>query len=128
LIFFFDRSVGRAIPEALRILRLRVQVEYHQLHFPADEQDDRWLPVVGAWGWLVIGQDYKYHRMPSELYALRRYSVGCFYLWGAQAPRWETMRVFAKAYDRIVDAAAATPRPFVYRVFRDGRLVSIPLP
>ena len=128
MIFFFDRSVGTSIPRALGLLRLPVQVEYHEIHFPPSEQDDRWLPLVGSWGWIVIGQDYKYHLMPNELTAAKQYEVGCFYLWGAEATRWETMRVFAKAYDKIADAATNTPRPFVYRVWRDSRLTQVNLP
>jgi hypothetical protein len=80
LIFFFDRSVGTSIPRALGLLRLPLQVEYHERHFAPDEQDDRWLPLVGSWGWFVIGQDYRYHLMPNELTAVRQYEVGCFYL------------------------------------------------
>jgi len=128
MILFFDRSIGVKIPTALRLLDLPVQVESHQEHFEQDEKDDVWLPVVGDWEWFVIGQDYKYHLLPHELTALKQHRVGCFYLWGAKARKWEKLRVFARAYDRIVDAAMNTPRPFVFRVDRIGRLKPVPLP
>lgn len=128
MIFFFDRSVGIKIPQALRLLDLPHQVEFHQQHFGPDEKDDVWLPFVGTWGWFVIGQDYKYHRLPNELAALKQYDMGCFYLWGAGARKWETMRVFARAYDRIVSVAKNTPRPFVFIVDRNGRLRQLALP
>jgi hypothetical protein len=85
-------------------------------------QDDIWLPQVGGWDWIVIGQDYKWHLLPNEAAALRNYNIGCFYLAGANAPVWDTMRLFAKAYDRIIEAAESTPRPFVYWVNKSGRL------
>ena len=128
MIFFFDRSVGVKIPQALRLLDLPHQVEFHEQHFKLDEKDDEWLPVVGTWGWFVIGQDYKYHRLPHELAALKQYSIGCFYLWGAEARKWETMRVFARAYDRIVSVAENTRRPFVFSVDHNGRLRQLALP
>ena len=104
------------------LLRLPVAIHYHQQHFEMEEHDDVWLPVVGGWGWIVVGQDYNYHNVPAELYALRQYEMGCFYLWGSQAPRWDTMRVFAKAYDKIMYAAEVTPRPFVFDVLKSGAL------
>lgn len=128
MILFFDRSMGVKIPKALRMLDLPVQIEFHQGHFAQDAKDDEWLPVVGTFEWLVIGQDYKYHRLPNELTALRQHDVGCFYLWGAEAKKWETVRVFARAYDKIINAATRTPRPFVYRVDRYGRLFPVKLP
>ncbi len=74
----------------------------------------------------MVGHDSKYHLKPNELHALRLYNVGCFYLWGAEASRWEKMRLFARAYDRIV-AAAEYNKPFVYRVLKDSRLVPVRL-
>lgn len=128
MIMFFDRSVGITIPLVLRKLRLPVRVEFHQGHFPSDAPDDAWLPVVGQWGWTVIGHDTKYHLTSNELAALKQYSVGCFYLWGANASKWEKMRVFAFAYRRIVAAEGSTPKPFIYRVDRRGLLKPVDLP
>lgn len=125
MILFFDRSIGTDIPKALReyLKPPGVEIEYHQLHFDPDEHDDVWLPQIGTRGWFVIGQDYKYHEKESELAALRTYSVGAFYLWDtADKPKWQTMRVFARAYDKILRAADVTPKPFVFRVDRHGRL------
>lgn len=125
---FFDRSVGVRVPMALLTLRLPVGVEYHQQHFPSDAPDDKWLPVVGQRGWTVVGHDSKYHLMPNELAALKHYGIGCFYLWGSGATRWQKMQCFARAYDRLVDAQANTPTPFIYRVDRLGRLRVVPVP
>lgn len=128
MILFFDRNVGTRIPMALQRLRLPVGIEYHQRHFKSNALDDAWLPVVGRQGWIVISQDYKFHALPNELYALREYDIGCFYLWGAQAGTWEVTRLFARAFDRIVERAENTPRPFVYWITKDGRLQPQRLP
>lgn len=54
--------------------------------------------------------------------------MGCFYLWGAEALRWEKMRCFLNAYDKILDAAANTPKPFIYRIYKPGNIGSIAIP
>ena len=129
MILFFDRNVGVRIPRSLQVFKLPgVEIKFHQEVFKQEEQDDVWLAQVGSWDWVVIAQDYKFHELPNELAALKQYAIGCFYLWGAQAPAWETFRLFTRAYDRIVERARTTPRPFVYKVTKDGRLLLVPLP
>ena len=46
-------------------------------------------------------------------------------MWGAQARRWEKMRCFLNAYERILEAIEATPKPFIYRINWAGRLESV---
>ena len=121
-VLFFYRDVGTALPRALDVLRLPTPVEYLQNHFSADAQDDEWMPVVGSRGWILIGHDRMHHRRFPESSAIQQYAMGCFYLWGAQARRWEKMRCFLNAYERIMEAIDTTPKPFIYRVNRFSRL------
>ena len=127
-VLFFDRDVGTALPKALGVLKLPTTVEHHQAHFPVDSHDDAWMAQVGSRGWTVIGHDSRHHLEGAELYAIKEYRMGCFYLWGSQAPRWEKMRCFLRAYERILHAIEGTPRPFIYRVTQHGRLTPIVLP
>ena len=126
MILFFDRSVSKVVPSILRDKELKfpLQIEYHQLYFPQDALDDTWLPVVGTWGWTVIGHD-RYHVKPNELSAIRQYDVGCFYLWGSENSRWEKLQCFARAFDRIVEAESRTPKPFIYDMNQRGLLKQI---
>ncbi len=66
--------------------------------------------------------------MQSELVAIKQHKIGCFYLWGAEAKRWEKMRVFVLAYNRIAEAEANTTKPFIYDIDKKGRLTPIPIP
>lgn len=127
-VLFFDRDIGTALPRALDVLKLPTPVEYHQSHFPVEAQDDSWMPTIGMWGWTLIGHDSRHHERGVEISAIKQYSMGCFYLWGAEALRWEKMRCFLRAYERILEAATNTPGPFVYRVTEKGRLTSIVVP
>lgn len=126
-VLFFDRDVGTSLPQALEIIRLPTRVEYHQVHFPINSQDDVWMSDVGLRGWIVIGHDSQHHRKPAELSAIEQYDIGCFYLWGRHARRWEKMRCFLNAYLKILEAIDTTPKPFVYRITQIARLESVPL-
>lgn len=123
--FFFDRNVGKRVPQALRMLGLAV--EWHDNHFPQNCQDDQWMPRVAENGWTVVGHDHQFHVRKPELWAIRQYGLGCFYLWGAQMPRWDKVRLFARAYDKIVRVMNTERPPFVYRVDRRGVLRRISL-
>lgn len=126
MILFFDRSIGRKIPEALKTLKPPdLQVEYHDQWFEMDEDDDIWLPKVAAFDWIVIGQDHHYHLNSPELEAVKQYGIGVFYLWGAEESKWETLRCFARGYDNILHALDRTPKPFIYKVERHGGLNEI---
>lgn len=125
MILFFDRDTGTRLPKALRLLK--VSVCYHQEHFAKNEPDDKWMPIVAQNQWILIGHDSKHHLKSNELYAVNQYNLGCFYLWGGNASRWEKMRCFARAYDRIMRAIEITKRPFIYRVGKRGLLTSVEL-
>ena len=124
MIIFFDRNTGTAIPKALKehLKPVGAQVEYHQLYFDHAEKDDVWLAQVGNWGWFVIAQDYSFHERALEKAAIQAHQIGVFYLWGAEATKWDAFRAFARGYDRIIQAATNTERPFIYRVEKSGAL------
>ena len=126
---YFDRSTGRSLPDALKLLKLQVE---HQSdgHFSADAPDDEWLAEVGRRGWYVFTHDAKFHRrgFEHEMAAIKQYEVGCFVLWGGDATRWEKMRCFAKAYDRIIEVIETEDRPFIYQIDKGGRLTKVKIP
>ena len=126
-VLFFDRDVGIALPKALNVLRLPTRVEYHQDHFQQDVHDDCWMAEIGRRGWFSIGHDHHHHTRSLERDAIRDYSIGCFYLWGGDKPRYEKMRCFLSAYPNIIEAIHTTGRPFVYRIDKQGNLHNLDL-
>ena len=135
---YFDRCIGKTLPEALLALGVR-NVAYQHMQakkigiakrgsiFQQGVHDDEWLSFVGQRGWVAFTQDYKMHLEPAPLAAIREHRVKVFYLFGSEATRWEKMRVFAKAYDRIIEMARSRNGPFVCRVLKSGKLQDIPL-
>ncbi len=133
MIFFWDRNIPKAIPEALRVLRAPFENEIHAEHFPQFEQlpengDDSWLSVLGDNDWFLLTRDHQLHRKPLEAAAIGQHGIGCFYIWGRNAKAWDIARCLIKAFPAIIEAANSTPRPFIYRVDRYGNLESVPLP
>ena len=133
MILFWDKNLPKTIPEALKTLNIPQGIEWYLRHFPLSDRypeggDDVWLAQVGDWGWTVISQDYHLHERENERYAIKQHSVGCFYLWGAEATKWQIMRCFARAYDKIIQAADTTPRPFIFWVSESGRLTPQTIP
>ncbi|MGH9883269.1 MAG: hypothetical protein ACRD6N_17680 [Pyrinomonadaceae bacterium] len=125
---FFDRSVGVTIPQTLLRLKPPVDVAYHQEHFAFDEADDVWIPEVTKWGWFIIGQDYSYHKNPSELTAMKQHGAAVFYLWGAEAKKWEALRCFARGFDNILRKTETDTRPYAYTVQKHGGVTELYLP
>ncbi|MGE4240133.1 hypothetical protein [Ramlibacter sp.] len=140
---YFDKNVGTKLPAVLE--QLDLSVAWHQMKqaklgvtgpscndqlFHDEEADDVWLADVGARGWVVFSHDRKFHKIgfESELSAIKQHNVGCFYLWGGSAKKYEKAQCFFRAYDRILRAIATTPRPFIYDVQRSGRLKKVKIP
>ena len=148
LTLYFDRNVGKRLPEALKLLHLegvKNNVVHHhtekrqlglphrsrsELLFKPDEKDDSWLEYVGRSEWIVFSQDKKFHKpgYETELYAIKQFNIGCFYLWGGSAPTAEKALVFLKAYQKIYSAIKSTPKPFIYDITKAGKLIQIDLP
>jgi hypothetical protein len=146
LTLYFDRNVGKRLPEALRLLQLH-DVKNNVIHhhsekrsiagmryknrteqlFKPEEKDDQWLEFVGKKNWIVFSQDRKFHTAgyENEMFALKQFNVGCFYLWGADARCADKALAFLKAYDKIVAAIQTTPKPFIYDLAKSGKLTRI---
>jgi hypothetical protein len=93
--------------------------------FAPEAPDDEWLSFVGHRGWIAFSQDYRMHLEPAPLAAIKQHNAKVFYLWGADAPKWQKMRSFAAAFDRILDEANATDGPFVRRVGKSGAVEAV---
>ncbi len=129
--FFFDRCVGAQIPRALQAFeRFPVDVRFHQQVFGSDRAamaDDDWMEYVAQQGWITLTQDYRFHRVPATLEAVRQHGAAVFYLWGANALAWETTGLLLWTLPRMIERARDTAPPYVYRVEKSAsiRAVSI---
>lgn len=133
LTLYFDRCFGANLPEAIRKARPPFGIEYQNdkkgTHkFKQDTPDDVWLSAVGKSGWIVLSHDRKFHQIETECSAIKQHKIGCFYLWGNNAPTWEKLRCFVRAQDRMLEAVKTAPRPFIFEITQLGYLKSIKIP
>jgi hypothetical protein len=126
-VFFLDRNFGRkTVAAALREAGFRIEVQDD--HFTQDTRDEVWLSDVGKRGWFVLTRDerIRYRRLEQE--AVHRFRVGMFLLvhWkGSTGPTMAAALIKAKA--AIMRFASKQRRPFIAKVYSDGR-VSVWLP
>ena len=112
MIFFWDKNVPKTIPLALRTLRPPFCNKIYFERYPLSDNykesgDDVWLPEAGQHGWVVLTHDWKLHINEAERRAIRDFDVGVFYLWGAQAPKWE----FYACLRNVTTALFIGPKP-----------------
>ena len=113
---FFDRNMGHAIPEALRLLGL--PIEKHDDHFPSNAPDEKWLQEVGQRRWVVVTHDKRIRTNKSQLKALVDHAVGCFILRGTgHLTRWDIVRMIARHWDHIEETVHTAARPFLHRLY-----------
>ncbi len=120
-VFFIDRALGGKI--VARVLRdAGYQVETHDAHFAQATLDDDWLPVVGRNGWVVLTADQRIAYRAIESAAVRASGAPLFVLVSGHLKGIEIGQVFLAAVDKILVLLHEEPRPFIAKVYRDGRV------
>jgi hypothetical protein len=120
-VFFLDRSVGkRKVAGPLR--EAGFSVELHDDHFRKDAPDEEWLTKVGKQRWYVITRDERIRYRYLEAQAVRAARVGMFVVVSKNLTGPQTADAILKARNRIRRFIARHRRPFIVKLYRDGRL------
>lgn len=120
-VFFIDRSVGKkTVAEPLRSADLNVEV--HDDHFPQDALDEEWLTEVGRRRWCVITRDDRVRYRRLEAQAVRSAKVAMFVIVSKNLTGPQTAEVILKALGRIRRFISSHRRPFIAKIYRDGRV------
>lgn len=128
LTFYFDRNIGKRLPEALCHLRAPFEVTWHnQQGFRHDMPDDEWMEIVGKKNWVVVSQDYKFHLEEFENFAVKQHMIRCFYLPDTGAKVWNTFCAFVRAHEKLMALCKIEPAPFIFDLKSTGRLMKVKL-
>jgi hypothetical protein len=126
LILYFDRCLGKKVPEALARLTCPFQVRWHEGEgFRQDLEDDKWLHQVGSKKWVVISHDAKWHREPSAIEAIRQHKIKCFYLYGASSQMFFKLGALSHNWRKIRGKITSENGPFIYRISIYNRLSKV---
>ena len=124
--FFIDRSMGRRPALALREAGFRAIA--HDEQFRQDAKDQEWLQWAGHHGLIVITQDKQIRRRPAELAVFKASGVLAFIVAAGDVRGAEAVMLVLSRAGRMLEIAAAEPRPAAYSIHRDGRLRKLELP
>lgn len=120
-VFFIDRSVGKkSVANPLRDAGLHV--ELHDDHFSQDALDEEWLTEIGRRRWCVITRDDRIRYRRIEAQAVRSAKVAMFVIVSKNLTGPQTAEVILKALGRIRRFISSHRRPFVAKIYRDGRV------
>lgn len=126
LTFYFDRNIGTKLPQALTQLRPPFDVKWHVKEgFRDDMPDDEWMAVIGPKNWVVVGKDWKFHLIDTELAAIRQHAIKCVYLPGSGQTRWETYCRFIRSHKRILEKCSGEKAPLILDLKMNGHIKEI---
>ncbi len=121
-VFFLDRNFGsKTVPAALREAGFTVEVMDD--HFPPETEDRVWLQAIGRRGRFAITLDEKIRYRRAEQAAVRQHKVGLFLLVRWKGSTGSSMAAaLVKARAAMLRIANRVPRPFIAKVYGDGRV------
>ncbi len=101
LTFFFDRSIGKAVPEALRAVR--VHALSHDDHYPAQRRvpDETWIAEQTELGRVLVTKDKGIRHRASEVAAIRSADARLLVLTDRRADRLRMLRAIMIAWPKI---------------------------
>ncbi len=124
--FFVDNNLSQKLAKGMAAFG--EDVIHLKDKFPEETIDTKWLKYVGEQQLVLITRDKDIRRNPAELFALREYRVGAFFLGGKNLDRWKIIQQVVRNWLRIKELAERTQPPYAFRVPPRGtRFLRIPL-
>ncbi len=122
--FYLDETNDSdALAEALRAQNIKVQ--RHRDHFPKGTQDEVWLPIIAAKGWVILTRDSQWRYDEVEKAAFRSQTARALIISeGKNKMSDEAIaETILKAKTRISNLVKTTHPPFTAKLYRGGRVV-----
>ena len=119
--FLIDENLSVKIARSLRNIDQDVHHVIEELYEGAP--DTEVLEFAGSNDFFLITKDDRLRYQPNEKAALRRHRVGVFLLGGKNIGFLETYQQLIRNWDKVLECAGNTNRPFVRRIRPKGRLI-----
>lgn len=120
LTVFLDESLDSdSIAQALSAAG--ATVERLTKHFPKGTDDQTWLTLAGARGWVVLTRDKRIRYRSLERLALRTAGVRAFVFTGGNVTLADTAAALAGAIPAITEICQRQAGPCIYHIGRAGK-------
>jgi predicted nuclease of predicted toxin-antitoxin system len=119
--FLIDENLSVKIARSLRDIDQDVQHVTEVLSEGAP--DTEVLEFAGDNDYFLITKDNRIRYKPNEKAALRKHKVGVFLLGGKNVNFFETYQQLIRNWDKVLECARTTQRPFVRRIRPRGRAI-----
>lgn len=116
--FVIDNNIGLGVAQGMRCFG--EDVTHLTEHFREDMPDPEWLAEVGQRGWFVLTRDNRIRSRTNERIAVKRYSVGVFFLAGKSQTTCQIIQQLIRNWPRIKDYARNHNPPFAIRIPPSG--------
>ncbi len=119
--FLIDENLSVKIARSLR----DIDQDVHHITEVLSEgaPDTEVLKFAGDNDFFLITKDNRIRYKPNERAALRKHKVGVFLLGGKNVNFLETYQQLIRNWDKVLECASSTQRPFVRRIRPKGRAI-----
>ena len=124
--FFFDRSTGKAVPEALRVVR--VPAVSHDSQYRAQQRvpDETWIEEQTELGHVLVTKDKGVRHRDSEKAAIRSAEARLLVLTDKRANRLRMLRAIMIAWPEIQNVVSTEPKgPWIVTIGAGGALTKV---
>jgi PIN like domain len=119
--FFFDKSVGKAVPTALRTSGVHLEIHDEVFDPNTSVDDETWIRYATSRDLIIVSRDRNIRRHPAERRAFVE-SRARMLLLGGKATRFEMLRVFLLAWPGIVRVVETHAAPWIYFIDENGHM------
>lgn len=121
--FLIDENLSIKMARSLRDIDQNVSHVTELMR--AGSTDVEVLEYAGSNDYFLITKDNRIRYKPNERDAIRKYKVGVFLLGGKNISFFETYQQLIRNWDRILECASNTSRPFIRRIRPKGRTIDV---
>lgn len=120
--FFFDRPIGQSVPRALRTVGVNLEIHDEVYDPRASIADEVWIKAASTGGKIIISRDRRIRYRPAERKAFLDNNARMSLLSG-NATRFDMLRSFLRAWDRIDEMVHTEQPPFIALIYDSGSVV-----
>lgn len=124
--FFFDRSIGKAVPRALRAVRVPAVCHDDQYRAQQIVPDETWIEEQAELGHVLVTRDKGIRHRDSEKAAIRSAKARLLVLTDKRATRLRMLRAIMIAWPKMMNIIGTEPTgPWIVTIGAGGAMKKV---